>query len=265
MKKLLAGLMITLLLTIPAFADDTDAPGPVITEAHIFPHHVTAGETVYFAAEVTDPTTPPEHMFVGVFYLFEEHWIPICDLFYAPDKEVHVGSVIIPKHVPNAELTLFFVAINPAGERSRPVPQDLVIYSIRDITIALARGTLVSDDAGAVKNFHHGDDNEDKLPVSKGLTVPVGTVLLFQSIYDGVWYDFGAGHMGTTIELWVGDNTGNWELLGEDAYHSGNLEGPAIRKGRAHLRLPCMETGKYLMKVRVVSAVQPELSPRSAL
>jgi len=259
MKKLNLLLAMTILFISCSAVQANDGNVPVVTEAYILPERATAGEDVYFVAKATDPKGP-EGLQVGVFIVLDNQWMLVTPLHYELEHDRFVGHIVLPKQVPNGEVTLYFVALNEAGVHSDPVPRTLTIYSLREIIVAKARACLLTGDLGAVKNFHHGDP-QDELPLAKGIDVPLGTVLLFQSRYDGVWYDDGFGSMGTTIRLWIGDNEGNWHLIGEDTLRSDILEGPSLRQGIAQVILPCIHPGNYLMKLAVVSAVNPVDEP----
>ncbi len=257
MKKLISFLAIAILTAIPfsAFADD--ATGPVVTEAVIQPAHATAGETVTFLGRAEAARASGEELRMGIFYLAGENWIPVTPLHYLPEKDIFVASITIPERIPNAVIPLYFIAFDANGTPSEPVERNLTIYSMEQILIAEARGCLISDTAGAVKNFHRGEANTELPFVEKGLTVRVGTVLLFQSVYEGVWYDEANGAMGTTIRLYYADGNNEWHLIDSDRYRSDIIDGAALRHGTAQVMLPCTTTGEVMLKLEVVSAVYP--------
>ena len=257
MKKLLSLIVLGIILALPFTVGANDGSVPVITEAAVQPNHVTGGETVVFMAKVEDPTVKnTNETKVGVFFLHESEWVLITPLRYSEEEEAYFAAVQIPRHAPNGEVQLYFVAVNGAGESSEPVARKLYIYSLNEIIVTQARGCLLSDEIGDVKNFHRGDA-ESKMSVEGGLQVPLGNVVIFQSHYDGVWYDNGNGEMATTIQMWVEDAEGQWIPLGRDAYRSRTLEGANLRHGVAQIVLPCRYPGEFRVKMSVTSSVHP--------
>ncbi|MBN1550943.1 hypothetical protein JW979_05725 [bacterium] len=255
MKKLVQIWMIMLVFMSVSSVSAGDGVVPVITEAYIHPAHVTAGEPVHFAARVNQGQTDSGSLDVGVFFMHNNHWLLVARLNYLPEKDLYIGSLDIPQHAPNGTIELVFIARNVNGEHSEPVARELTIYSVREIILTAARGCLLSDVDGAVKNFHRGE-SEKELPVKDGLTVPLGTLLMFQSHYDGVWYDEGNGSMATSMHLWISDNNGDWHPLGQDICQGDILQGPALRKGITQVILPCNRPGTYLLKLAVASKVK---------
>ncbi len=249
--------MFALIFTTFAAVGTLAGEVPVITEAFFHPNHVTAGEFTYCAARVAPGEDGAVPVRVGLFFIHEGNWMHITELKYMPDHDIFVSPIRMPREVPNGIYTFYFVATTLEGDHSEPVPRDLAVYSITEIIVAAPRGCLLSEDVGAVKNFHRGDAN-DKLPIERGIDVPLGTHLIFQSRYDGVWYEEGSGNMGTTLRLWAaGEEEGEWILVGEETYRSDTLEGPALRPGVAQVSFRALKPGPVLMRLAVASFVHP--------
>jgi hypothetical protein len=231
---------------------------PVITRALVSPERVQAGESVIFAAQAEDPEGPTDQLRVGVFFRTPNGEIQVLPLRYIPEYDAYMNSLDIPRGAPNGEYTLHVVAENAAGERSEPWNLTLTIYSAIDIRVVAPRGAFITPEMAAVKNFHRRDGEDGtETDGEREFMVRRHTVLRFHSMYEGVWYDEGAGFGGTQLALYMLASDGGWELIDEDRRVSFDLEGPAIRHGEETVTFPAIRPGEYTLKLAVTSAVIP--------